>query len=80
MLAPPVISFDWESFGRDVRATMDERGMSTRDVGKRISVGSATVCRATQDKTVNVETLFSLCAWMGVDARDYCSERAATTG
>lgn len=75
MIERPIVEFDWPAFGRDVRATMDEREMSTRNVARSISVGHATVCRATQDKAVTVETMFSLCNWMDVDASSYCKMR-----
>lgn len=75
MIDRPIVNFDWEAFGRDVRATMAERGQSTRDVARQISVGHATVCRASQDRAVTVETMISLCEWMDVPSSGYCRKQ-----
>lgn len=72
MINRPRVEFDWEAFGRDLRATLTERMVSTRMVAAAISIAPATVCRATQDRPVNVETMFSLCDWMDVEAAHYC--------
>lgn len=75
MIDRPIVQFDWGAFGRDLRATMAERHASVRVVARNASVGHATVSRAARDLAVTVETMFSLCEWMGVDAEHYCRRR-----
>jgi transcriptional regulator with XRE-family HTH domain len=49
-----------------LRKRMDTEGLSVRDAGKRIGVSHATVARAVNGETVEVDTLVKISQFLGV--------------
>jgi transcriptional regulator with XRE-family HTH domain len=49
-----------------LRKRMDTEGLSERDAGKRIGVSHATVARAVNGETVEVDTLVKISQFLGV--------------
>jgi transcriptional regulator with XRE-family HTH domain len=63
--------FDSDRLYSALDAARAARGLSWRDVAKESGVSASSLTRIGQGKRPDVDSLAALCAWSGLDARDF---------
>lgn len=63
--------FDSDRFYSALDAARAARDLSWRDVARESGVSASSLTRIGQGKRPDVDSLTALCAWSGLDARDF---------
>jgi hypothetical protein len=59
------MNFDWQGFGRDVRAFRERRKLGLRECCRSMPINPATWSRAENGKPIEVPHFVFLCEWIG---------------